>query len=191
MSETMPVEEVVQQPEVLFVQQPTRDFLERYFAEKILSIKNGLDEVYDPKEDDEGGKLTALQSLKAFWNICRTEVGEVVDLFGTIKQATLTPNHRKVMVISKHFNNLIQSNDIINETDENSANCMKFAEWAIDYLKTLHTCLLNYENKKVNIIKEREKKDLVEAFCEYAPNVIEDKPVNEKKKRASRKSKES
>ena len=51
-----------------FTPQPQRDLLERYFAEKILSLKHGLDEVYEPKANIEGETLTRLQSLKAYWN---------------------------------------------------------------------------------------------------------------------------
>jgi hypothetical protein len=187
---TMPIEEAVAKTDLMFVQQPTRDFLERYFAEKVLSIKQGLDEVYEPKPNNEGDTLTQLQSIKAFWNICRTEVEEMVELFGSTKAATMHPNHRKIMVITKHFNNLLKSNDLIKEEDENSANCMRFAEWAIDYLTTLHNCLINYENKKLNIIKDKEKRELVEAFCEHNPVIRE--PIEDgKKKKRTRKATEA
>jgi len=162
---------VVEEPQVelKFVQQPTKDLLERYFAEKILSLKHGLDEVYDPKKDTEDSEvLTQLQSLKAYWNICRTEVGEIVDLFGDINPATLTPNHKKIMKLSKHYLTLLKTMDVIHQEDQDSPMCLEFASTSIDYLKTLHTCLVNPPKGKKTVM-EKKKKECLDLFMEREP----------------------
>lgn len=142
-----------------FVAQPQRDFLERYFAEKLYSLKQGLDEVYEIKPNEEGETLSKLQSLKAYWNICRTEVGEIVELFGNIQPATMNPNHRKIMSISKHYLELVKTGDIINEEDENSKPCLDFAKTSIQYLSTFHTCLTNNP-----AITAKDKESVFKAF---------------------------
>jgi len=162
MTEIMNVVEQINETEVVerkFVPQPQRDFLERYFAEKLLSMKHGLDEVYEPKESGDGTIITQLQSLKAFWNICRTEVGEIVDLFGDIKPATMNPNHRKIMSVSKHYLELLKAGDIIYEEDENSKPCLEFAKTSIQFLATFHTCLTNNP-----AIKAKDKEDVCKSF---------------------------
>ena len=162
MSEIVNVVETPSETEVVerkFIPQPQRDFLERYFAEKLLSMKHGLDEVYEPKESGDGTIITQLQSLKAFWNICRTEVGEIVDLFGDIKPATMNPNHRKIMSVSKHYLELLKAGDIIYEEDENSKPCLEFAKTSIQFLATFHTCLTNNP-----AIKAKDKEDVCKSF---------------------------
>ena len=154
--EVLPPEPII---ETMWVRQPTRDLLERYFAEKIMSLKHGLDEVYEPKSSPDGETLDQLASLKAYWNICRTEVGEMVDLFGEINPATMNPNHRKVMSISKHFLTLLEPLDPINEKKKDSKRCCEFAETAIKFLMSIHTCLHNNP-----AIKDKEKTELVKAF---------------------------
>jgi len=149
-----------------FVQQPTRDLLERYFAEKIVSLKHGLDEVYEPKAGGDGETLNQLQSIQAYWNICRTEVGEIVDLFGDINPATMNPNHRKIMSMSKHFLVLLEPLDLIKEKKKDSAKCCEFAETAIKYLMSLHTCLTNDE-----VITLKDKEEITKAFLKKEPFV--------------------
>lgn len=142
-----------------FVPQPQRDLLERYFAEKLHSLKMGLDEVYEPKANEEGEKLSQLQSLKAYWNICRTEIDEIVELFGGIQPATMNPNHRKIMSITKHYLEQLKSQDIIGEEDENSKSCLDFAKLSIQYLGTFHTCLTNNP-----AISAKNKEELFKSF---------------------------
>ena len=149
-----------------FVQQPTRDLLERYFAEKIVSLKHGLDEVYEPKQGGDGDTLNQLQSIQAYWNICRTEVGEVVELFGDINPATLNPNHRKIMSMSKHFLLLLEPLDLIKEKKKDSKKCCEFAETAIKYLMSIHTCLNNDES-----VSLKEKEEIAKAFLKKEPFV--------------------
>lgn len=142
-----------------FVAQPQRDFLERYFAEKLYSLKQGLDEVYEIKPNEEGEILSKLQSLKAYWNICRTEVGEVVELFGDINPATLNPNHRKIMSMSKHFLFLLEPLDLIKEKKKDSKKCCEFADTAIKYLMSIHTCLNNDDS-----VSQKDKEAVAKAF---------------------------
>ena len=157
-----PIEE--ERVELKFVQQPTRDLLERYFAEKVHSLKVGLDEVWEPKESD-GITLTQLESIKAYWNICRTEMDEIITLFGEINPKTMNPNHRKIMVISEHLNKLLQSNPIIEAKRTNNQKVLDFARWSIDYITALHTCLDN--NLKRSPAKK--KASLVKSFVGIEP----------------------
>lgn len=152
------------------MQQPTRDLLERYFAEKIYSLKQGLDEVYEPSAGADGETLTQLQSLKAFWNIIRTETGEIIELFGEINPATLNPNHRKIMNITKHYVPILNSLDIINEEKKDSPKCCEFAKTSIQYLMSLHTILMNDEK-----ITEKEKSNLEKVFLEKQPYAVKQK----------------
>lgn len=147
------------------VPHPNRDLLERYFAEKIVSLKHGLDEVYEPKQSGDGETLTQLQEIQAYWNIVRTEVDEIVELFGSVQPATLNPNHRKVMKITKHYASILPSYDLIEEEDENSSKCLAFAKTAIKYLSTFHILLHN--DKKV--VSDKEKRDLELVFMEIEP----------------------
>ena len=151
--EVLPPEPII---ETMWVRQPTRDLLERYFAEKIMSLKHGLDEVYEPKASGDGETLTQLQEIQAYWNIVRTEVDEIVELFGSVQPATMNPNHRKVMKITKHYASILPSYDLIEEEDENSSKCLAFAKTAIKYLSTFHILLHN--DKKV--FTDKEKRDL-------------------------------
>lgn len=153
-----------------FTPQPQRDLLERYFAEKILSLKHGLDEVYEPKANIEGETLTRLQSLKAYWNICRTEIEEIVQLFGDVNPATMHPNHRKIMVITKHYLQLLRNNDIINEDNEDNTNCLSFATDAIQYLGLIHLCLSNSKE-----ITEKNKNEAVKQFLKKEQLNVEQK----------------
>lgn len=159
--------------------QPQRDLLERYFAEKLYSLKTGLDEVYEPKESGDGTILSQLEHLKAYWNICRTEVGEIVDLFGEIQPATMNPNHRKIMSISKHYLDLLKANDIINEEWENSKPCLEFAKTAIAYLGTFHTCLTNNP-----VVKPKDKELVCKTFLtkEITIDAIKQKSKRRKSK---------
>jgi len=166
----MEIENKIDQPvvedrvELKFVQQPTRDLLERYFAEKVHSLKVGLDEVWEPKESD-GTTLTQLESIKAYWNICRTEMDEIVTLFGEINPKTMNPNHRKIMVISRHFNKLLQSNPIIEAKRTNNQKVLDFARWSIDYITALHTCLDNNLKRSPDKVKA----NLVKSFVGIEP----------------------
>ena len=173
--EVLPPEPII---ETMWVRQPTRDLLERYFAEKIMSLKHGLDEVYEPKSSPDGETLDQLASLKAYWNICRTEVGEMVDLFGEINPATMNPNHRKVMKITKHYASILPSYDLIEEEDENSSKCIAFAKTAIKYLSTFHILLHN--DKKV--FTDKEKRDLELVFMEIEPYAKQQSQKGRKRK---------
>lgn len=150
--------------ELKFVQQPTRDLLERYFAEKVHSLKVGLDEVWEPKEVD-GATLTQLESIKAYWNICRTEMDEIITLFGEINPKTMNPNHRKIMVISNHFDKLLRSNSIWEEDKTENSKVLDFARWSIDYITALHTCLDNNQKRS----PAKKKQSLVKAFVGIEP----------------------
>lgn len=150
--------------ELKFVQQPTRDLLERYFAEKVHSLKVGLDEVWEPKESD-GTTLTQLESIKAYWNICRTEMDEIITLFGEINPKTMNPNHRKIMVISNHFDKLLRSNSIWEEDKTENSKVLDFARWSIDYITALHTCLDNNQKRS----PAKKKQSLVKAFVGIEP----------------------
>jgi len=148
--------------------QPPRDFLERYFAEQISSLKSGLDEVYKPSVSPDGEELTRLQSIKAYWNICRTEMDQVVELFGHVQPATLSPNHRLIMEGAKWFNELLQSNDIIEAKQENGRRVKDFARWAIAYLTMLHTCLSN--DPKITKVQKRKSLATLKEFKPYGKN---------------------
>lgn len=172
------IEEKVAKKEEGFTPQPQRDLLERYFAEKILSLKHGLDEVYVPKESGDGEILTQLQSLQAYWNIVRTEVGEIVDLFGSVNPATMNPNHRRIMKITKHYLPILDTLDLIKEKSKDSDKCCEFAKTSIKYLSTIHACLNNNEKQ----ITEKNKNELVNRFMEIMPYATQQKEKRTRKK---------
>ena len=170
-------EKVVKREEGL-TPQPQRDLLERYFAEKILSLKHGLDEVYEVKANENGEILTQLQSLQAYWNIVRTEVGEIVDLFGSVNPATMNPNHRRIMKITKHYLPILDTLDLIKEKSKDSDKCCEFASTSIKYLSTIHACLNNNEKQ----ITDKNKNELVNRFMEILPYASKQKEKRTRKK---------
>ena len=148
-----------------FTPQPTRDFLERYYAEKLLSLKTGLDEVWKPSVNPEGETLSQLDSIKAYWNICRTECDEIIKFFGEINPKTMNPHHRWIMELTKHFDSLLKSNDIIACKQTNGGRVKQFARWSIAYITAYHTCLDNNKTRS----PRKKKVQLVKEFKEFQP----------------------
>ncbi len=148
-----------------FTAQPTRDFLERYYAEKLTSLKMGLDEVWQPSANLEGKQLTRLESIKAYWNICRSECDDIIKLFGEINPATMNPHHRWIMELTKHFDDLLQSNDIIQCKQTNGGRVKQFARWSVAYITAYHTCLDNDKKRS----PRKKKVALVKDFKEFTP----------------------
>jgi hypothetical protein len=125
-----------------------KEWLEAVLADTIGSIKASLDEVY---RNDQLKFKSQLEQIKATYFISKIEITQAVEMIKDQHEATLTPRHRDVIEVFKHFEKKI-SDDFYNPLyAKNMGNqrIIRFVKETIKFLEVAHTTLHCDTDKKI------------------------------------------